>query len=121
MANNCERAIAHNAHSFLALSLRLFGLLFLSVIDVAGGDKIPRKGGTMRYEMLSRAHDRAPVAVARFVLISLACSLLCPPALRLSVRAPGPGITQADLLVINKTDLAEAVGADLKLMASQVR
>lgn len=42
------------------------------VIDVAGGDKIPRKGG--------------------------------------------PGITQADLLVINKTDLAEAVGADLKVM-----
>jgi urease accessory protein len=42
------------------------------VIDVAGGDKIPRKGG--------------------------------------------PGITQADLLVINKTDLAEAVGADLGVM-----
>jgi len=42
------------------------------VIDVAGGDKIPRKGG--------------------------------------------PGITQADLLVINKTDLAAAVGADLAIM-----
>lgn len=42
------------------------------VIDVAGGDKIPRKGG--------------------------------------------PGITQADLLVINKTDLAPAVGADLSVM-----
>jgi len=42
------------------------------VIDVAGGDKIPRKGG--------------------------------------------PGITQADLLVINKTDLAQAVGADLGVM-----
>jgi urease accessory protein len=42
------------------------------VIDVAGGDKIPRKGG--------------------------------------------PGITQADLLVINKTDLAAAVGADLSVM-----
>ena len=41
------------------------------IIDVAGGDKIPRKGG--------------------------------------------PGITQSDLLVINKTDLAEAVGADLKV------
>ena len=44
----------------------------IQVIDVAGGDKIPRKGG--------------------------------------------PGITQTDLLVINKTDLAEAVGADLKVM-----
>ena len=42
------------------------------VIDVAAGDKIPRKGG--------------------------------------------PGITQSDLLVINKTDLAEAVGADLEVM-----
>ena len=42
------------------------------VIDVAGGDKIPRKGG--------------------------------------------PGITQSDLLVINKTDLAAAVGADLSVM-----
>jgi urease accessory protein len=44
----------------------------IQVIDVAGGDKIPRKGG--------------------------------------------PGITQSDLLVINKTDLAASVGADLKVM-----
>lgn len=44
----------------------------IQVIDVAGGDKIPRKGG--------------------------------------------PGITQSDLLVINKTDLASAVGADLETM-----
>jgi urease accessory protein len=42
------------------------------VIDVAGGEKIPRKGG--------------------------------------------PGITQSDLLVINKTDLAPLVGADLGVM-----
>lgn len=42
------------------------------VIDVAGGDKVPRKGG--------------------------------------------PGVTQSSLLVINKTDLAQAVGADLKIM-----
>lgn len=42
------------------------------IIDVSGGDKIPRKGG--------------------------------------------PGITQADLLIINKTDLASAVGADLGVM-----
>jgi urease accessory protein len=42
------------------------------VIDVAGGDKIPRKGG--------------------------------------------PGITRSDLLVINKTDLAPHVGADLSVM-----
>jgi urease accessory protein len=47
------------------------------VIDVAGGDKIPRKGG--------------------------------------------PGITQSDLLVINKTDLAQAVGADLAVMESDTR
>src|SRR6185436_8424214 len=43
------------------------------VIDVSGGDKIPRKGG--------------------------------------------PGITQSDLLVINKIDLAPHVGADLAVMA----
>ncbi len=44
------------------------------VIDVAQGEKIPRKGG--------------------------------------------PGVTRSDLLVINKTDLAPLVGADLSVMAS---
>ncbi len=43
------------------------------VIDVAGGDKVPRKGG--------------------------------------------PGVTFSDLLVVNKTDLAPLVGADLQVMA----
>jgi urease accessory protein len=47
--------------------------LTLYVIDVAGGEKIPRKGG--------------------------------------------PGITRSDLLIINKTDLAPHVGADLDVMA----
>jgi urease accessory protein len=47
------------------------------VIDVAGGDKVPRKGG--------------------------------------------PGITQSDLLVINKTDLAPHVGADLAIMDRDAR
>lgn len=46
--------------------------LTLYVIDVAGGDKVPRKGG--------------------------------------------PGITQSDLLIINKIDLADAVGSDLGVM-----
>jgi urease accessory protein len=32
-------------------------------------------------------------------------------------RKGGPGITRSDLLVINKTDLAPYVGADLALMA----
>lgn len=45
----------------------------LFVIDVAGGDKVPRKGG--------------------------------------------PGVTWSDLLVVNKTDLAPYVGADLGVMA----
>jgi urease accessory protein len=49
----------------------------IQVIDVAGGDKIPRKGG--------------------------------------------PGITQSDLLVINKTDLAEVIGANLKVMERDSR
>lgn len=47
------------------------------VIDVSGGDKIPRKGG--------------------------------------------PGITQSDLLVINKTDLKDLVGADLGVMERDSR
>lgn len=47
------------------------------VIDVSGGDKIPRKGG--------------------------------------------PGITQSDLLVVNKTDLAELIGADLGVMERDAR
>lgn len=47
------------------------------VIDVAAGDKIPRKGG--------------------------------------------PGITQSDLLVVNKVDLAPLVGADLEVMATDAR
>jgi urease accessory protein len=54
--------------------------LTIYVIDVAAGDKIPRKGG--------------------------------------------PGITRSDLLVINKIDLAPAVGADLQVMerdASRMR
>ena len=32
-------------------------------------------------------------------------------------RKGGPGVTGADLLVINKVDLAPAVGADLEVMA----
>jgi urease accessory protein len=51
--------------------------LTLYVIDVAAGEKIPRKGG--------------------------------------------PGITKSDLFVINKTDLAPYVGADLDVMAADTR
>jgi urease accessory protein len=47
------------------------------VIDVAGGDKVPRKGG--------------------------------------------PGITQSDLLVVNKIDLAALVGASLDVMARDAK
>ena len=47
------------------------------VIDVAGGDKVPRKGG--------------------------------------------PGITQSDLFVVNKTDLAEFVGADLGVSSDSLK
>ena len=47
------------------------------VIDVAGGDKVPRKGG--------------------------------------------PGVTQSDVLVINKTDLADAVGASLDVMRTDAK
>ena len=47
------------------------------MIDVSGGDKIPRKGG--------------------------------------------PGTSRSDLLVINKTDLAPLVGADLEVMARDAK
>ncbi|CAG8640222.1 11200_t:CDS:2 [Racocetra fulgida] len=36
-------------------------------------------------------------------------------------RKGGPGITQSDLLIINKTDLAEIVGADLGVMERDAR
>ena len=36
-------------------------------------------------------------------------------------RKGGPGITQSDLLVINKTDLAAAVGADMPRMEREAR
>ena len=36
-------------------------------------------------------------------------------------RKGGPGITQSDLLIINKTDLAELVGADLSVMERDAR
>ncbi len=51
--------------------------LTIYVIDVAAGEKIPRKGG--------------------------------------------PGITRSDLLVINKTDLAPLVGADLAVMEADTK
>lgn len=51
--------------------------LTIYVIDVAGGEKIPRKGG--------------------------------------------PGITRSDLLIINKTDLAPYVGANLDVMAADAK
>jgi urease accessory protein len=50
---------------------------FIYVIDVAAGDKIPRKNG--------------------------------------------PGISQSDILVINRTDLAPYVGASLEVMADDSR
>lgn len=66
------------------------------MIDVAGGDKVPRKGGKFR------SHE--PLI-----------SLFLTPLLA------GPGITQSDLLVINKTDLAPIVGADLDVMARDAK
>jgi len=47
------------------------------VVDVAGGDKVPRKGG--------------------------------------------PGVTHSELLIINKIDLADAVGASLEVMEREAR
>lgn len=33
----------------------------------------------------------------------------------------GPGITQSDLLIVNKTDLAPIIGADLDVMARDAK
>ena len=68
------------------------------VIDVAGGDKVPRKGGKSSRKWLW--------------MIDL---------LTLLKTALGPGITQSDLLIINKTDLAPIVGADLDVMDRDAR
>ncbi|KAH8517669.1 hypothetical protein H0E87_005551 [Populus deltoides] len=76
----CESGVAkeiiylnlYGADNLAANFSRELADYIIYIIDVSGGDNIPRKGG--------------------------------------------PGITHADLLVINKTDLAPAVGADLVVM-----
>lgn len=71
--HSCELIILESGGDNLAADFsRELADYTIYVIDVAGGDKVPRKGG--------------------------------------------PGITQSDLLVINKTDLAEIVGSDLGVM-----
>ncbi|KAJ3409012.1 erg10, acetyl-CoA C-acetyltransferase [Chytridiales sp. JEL 0842] len=69
----CELLLVESGGDNLAANYsRELADYIIYVIDVSGGDKIPRKGG--------------------------------------------PGITQSDLLIINKTDLAELIGADLGVM-----
>lgn len=36
-------------------------------------------------------------------------------------KKKGPGITQSDLLIVNKTDLAPIIGADLDVMARDAK
>ena len=75
------------------------------VIDVAGGDKIPRKGGP-GITQARRRHRAAAAAAVRVLGHSFSAVGWC------GGRPLGP--LQADLLIINKTDLADAVGADLE-------
>lgn len=71
--HNCEIVLLESGGDNLAADFsRELADFTIYVIDVAGGDKVPRKGG--------------------------------------------PGITQSDVLVINKVDLAEAVGASMEVM-----
>lgn len=71
--HHCELILLESGGDNLAADFsRELADYTIYVIDTAGGDKIPRKGG--------------------------------------------PGITQSDLLVINKTDLCEAVGASIEVM-----
>ena len=77
---NCfklTRGGAHGGDNLAATISPELADLTIYVIDVAGGEKIPRKGGL--------------------------------------------GITRSDLLVINKTDLAPDVGADLGVMEADTR
>ena len=59
-------------------------------------------------EALTRAHPDAEL-------------LLCESGGDKVPRKGGPGITQADVLVVNKVDLAPAVGADLDVMRRDAR
>lgn len=69
----CELIVLESGGDNLAADFsRELAEYTIYVIDVAGGDKVPRKGG--------------------------------------------PGITQSDLLIVNKTDLAELVGANIEVM-----
>ena len=77
------------------------------VIDVAGGDKA-----------LRRAPLAPPFRRAHFCDGS---DLVVPRASAQVPRKGGPGITQSDLLVVNKIDLAAAVGADLNVMKSDAK
>lgn len=77
------------------------------VIDVAGGDKVRASSPLSR--SLCLFTGRVPPPLTRAFPL---------PANQVP-RKGGPGITQSDLLVINKTDLAEAVGADLGRMKDE--
>eukprot|EP01038_Epipyxis_sp_PR26KG_P011845 gene11845-15851_t len=71
--HNCDMILLESGGDNLAADFsRELADFTIYVIDTAGGDKIPRKGG--------------------------------------------PGITQSDLLIVNKTDLAEIVGASVEVM-----
>jgi urease accessory protein len=71
--HGCELVLLESGGDNLAADFsRELADFTVYVIDVSGGDKVPRKGG--------------------------------------------PGITQSDLLVVNKTDLALHVGASLEVM-----
>jgi urease accessory protein len=71
--HHCEMVLLESGGDNLAADFsRELADFTIYVIDTAGGDKVPRKGG--------------------------------------------PGITQSDVLVVNKVDLAQAVGASIDIM-----
>ena len=89
------------------------------VIDVAGGDKVPRKVstcakmGTRAPESRALTPSTQPIDQYKITIkINLRTS---------SFTQGGPGVTQSDLLVINKTDLAPAVGASLDVMSRDAK
>lgn len=82
------------------------------VIDVAGGDKV-------RFFSVAKKEKQVTELRSAMLVISCPGSFNCSQQYHCHVQVPrkgGPGVTQSDLLVINKTDLAEAVGASLEVM-----
>jgi urease accessory protein len=91
------------------------------VIDVSGGEKVPRKGKkTIGCLQLFLVHSGLAKKCSQSGEATSTDTYNIGLIVFFFVTG-GPGITQSDLLVINKIDLAPAVGADLGVMERDAR